>query len=215
MLNRGMFSSQRGDWKTPTGLIEDLTKEFGELYDVSDTHNGQFDAFRDEWPTPWYCNPPYGREIGRWTAEFAHHRKGIALLPARTDTKWFQEDILDKTSEIRFIRGRLKFDDGENSAPFPSMLAIFGTARGETYDGVRAEIEKAERAKQVKPLGGSRTTFKAKRGHFFKAKINGYQGYAQAPAVDLWDSSILFIQRNQVTLQVEYEGIEWFGVRHE
>ena len=46
------------------------------------------------------------------------------LLPARTDTKWFHEYIYHK-AEIRFIRGRLKFGNSKNSAPFPSMVAIF------------------------------------------------------------------------------------------
>ena len=46
------------------------------------------------------------------------------LIPARTDTRYFHEFILNR-SEIRFIRGRLKFGDGKNSAPFPSMLVIY------------------------------------------------------------------------------------------
>lgn len=46
------------------------------------------------------------------------------LLPARTDTKRFH-DFIYKKSEIRFIKGRLKFWGAKNSAPFPSMIAIF------------------------------------------------------------------------------------------
>lgn len=48
----------------------------------------------------------------------------VMLLPARTDTKWFHEYCYGK-AEIRFIKGRLKFGDGKNSAPFPSMLVIY------------------------------------------------------------------------------------------
>jgi hypothetical protein len=47
-----------------------------------------------------------------------------ALLPARTDTKWFREYILGK-AEIRFIKGRLKFGDSEHSAHFPSMTCVW------------------------------------------------------------------------------------------
>jgi len=73
-------------------------------------------------------NPPYGREIGKWV-EKAHYEakrgaKVICLLPARTDTRWFHDHILGK-AEVRFIKGRLKFGDGKNSAPFPSMLVIY------------------------------------------------------------------------------------------
>lgn len=51
------------------------------------------------------------------------------LIPARTDTRWFHDYIYHK-SEIRFIRGRLKFNDGKNPAPFPSMVVIFRTSQG-------------------------------------------------------------------------------------
>lgn len=50
------------------------------------------------------------------------------LLPARTDTKWFHEWVLPY-AEIYFIKGRLKFGDSKNSAPFPSMIVIFDHTR--------------------------------------------------------------------------------------
>lgn len=46
------------------------------------------------------------------------------LLPARTDTKWFHDFIYHK-AEIRFIKGRLKFGNSKNAAPFPSMVVVF------------------------------------------------------------------------------------------
>jgi site-specific DNA-methyltransferase (adenine-specific) len=54
-----------------------------------------------------------------------HGNLVVMLLPARTDTKWFHDYIYHK-AEIRFIRGRLKFGDSKNSAPFPSMVVIYG-----------------------------------------------------------------------------------------
>lgn len=48
----------------------------------------------------------------------------VMLLPARTDTKWFHDYCL-KYGEITFLRGRLKFGDSKNSAPFPSMIVVF------------------------------------------------------------------------------------------
>ena len=53
----------------------------------------------------------------------------VMLLPARTDTRWFHDYIYGK-AEVRFIRGRLKFGDSKNSAPFPSMVVIFGEKGG-------------------------------------------------------------------------------------
>lgn len=47
------------------------------------------------------------------------------LLPARTDTKWFHDHCYGK-AEIRFIKGRLKFEGATQPAPFPSMVVIWG-----------------------------------------------------------------------------------------
>lgn len=50
------------------------------------------------------------------------------LLPARTDTVTFHDYILGK-AEIRFIKGRLKFElervGQKDAAPFPSMIVIY------------------------------------------------------------------------------------------
>lgn len=46
------------------------------------------------------------------------------LIPARTDTKAFHKYIYGK-AEIRFIKGRLKFGDSKDNAPFPSMIVVF------------------------------------------------------------------------------------------
>ena len=76
-------------------------------------------------------NPPYGREIGKWVKKaYEESRKKntmvVALLPARTDTKWFHEYIYEMYGvKIEFLKGRLKFGNSKNSAPFPSMLIEF------------------------------------------------------------------------------------------
>ena len=86
-------------------------------------------GLEQEWnsETVW-CNPPYGREIGKWVHKcFIHAMYGntaVMLLPARTDTTWFHDWIYNKF-EIRFMRGRLKFGNAKNAAPFPSMIVIF------------------------------------------------------------------------------------------
>jgi site-specific DNA-methyltransferase (adenine-specific) len=50
--------------------------------------------------------------------------KVVCLLPARTDTARFLDYIYNK-AEVRFLRGRVKFGGGKNSAPFPSMIVVF------------------------------------------------------------------------------------------
>lgn len=49
----------------------------------------------------------------------------VMLIPARTDTRYFHEFIYHKAREIRFIKGRLKFGNQKNNAPFPSMVVVF------------------------------------------------------------------------------------------
>ena len=76
-----------------------------------------------------FCNPPYGREIGKWVEKAYQEAQKpntlvVMLLPARVDTKWFHDYCLK--GKVEFIRGRLKFGGCDNSAPFPSMVVVFG-----------------------------------------------------------------------------------------
>ncbi len=75
-----------------------------------------------------YVNPPYGKELPKWIEKgFEEWKKGktvVFLIPSRTDTRWWHEYCM-KATEIRFIKGRLKFDDQKNSAPFPSAIVVF------------------------------------------------------------------------------------------
>jgi len=48
----------------------------------------------------------------------------VALIPSRTDTKYWHYYVMN-AKEIRFVKGRLKFGDGRNSAPFPSAVVVF------------------------------------------------------------------------------------------
>lgn len=77
-----------------------------------------------------YMNPPYGREIGLWVEKARREAERgalvVGLLPARTDTAWFHEHVCRAATEIRFLKGRLKFEGAAASAPFPSMIAAWG-----------------------------------------------------------------------------------------
>lgn len=128
------------EWETPDSVYKPLEKEFGITFDVCATPSNkktqrffdkQANGLLKEWKNAGnvvWMNPPYGNEIAKWVRK-AHDeaKKGvttIALLPARTDTSWFQNYILDK-HEVRFLKGRIKFKDAKSSAPFPSMIVIF------------------------------------------------------------------------------------------
>ena len=138
-LNRGMFSSNTDVWETPQALFDRLNQEFHFNLDVCAIKENakcarffspEDDGLAQEWFGTCWMNPPYGKEIGKWVKkayEFAVDRGGgtvVCLLPARTDTKWWHDYCMNAT-EIRFVRGRLKFGNSKNSAPFPSAIVVF------------------------------------------------------------------------------------------
>lgn len=130
------FSSKTPEWATPPDFFNTLQKEFHFNLDPCATpENAKCAVFytreQDGLAQSWrgkriFCNPPYGREIGGWVRKCATGGGAItvALLPARTDTRWWHEHIQDK-AEVRFIKGRLKFGGHKNSAPFPSCVVIW------------------------------------------------------------------------------------------
>lgn len=126
-VNRGLFTSLRTDWKTPRALYQALDAEFHFDYDPCPV-KPKTDGLKGNWRSANFVNPPYGKEITKWIQKgYEENLKGktiVFLLPSRTDTAWWHDYIM-KADEIRFIRGRLKFDDQKNSAPFPSVIAVF------------------------------------------------------------------------------------------
>ena len=140
MNNELMFSSKTDLWSTPWDFFEKLNDEFHFTLDPCSTHENakcykhftlEEDGLLQDWGNEVvFCNPPYGRQIKDWVKKaYDESQKDnttvVMLIPARTDTIYFHEYIYHK-AEIRFIKGRLKFGDAKNSAPFPSMVVIFG-----------------------------------------------------------------------------------------
>jgi site-specific DNA-methyltransferase (adenine-specific) len=125
-FNKNLFSSSRLDWQTPKEVYESLNKEFNFDFDPC-PHNPCFDGLEVEWGNSTFVNPPYGREITAWVKkgieESERGKRVVFLVASRTDTKWWH-DLMAHAAEIRFIKGRLKFDNQKNSAPFPSAIVI-------------------------------------------------------------------------------------------
>jgi phage N-6-adenine-methyltransferase len=131
------FSSATGKWDTPQTVVDDLATIFDWDLDVCASRDNVCESYFNEsenallhqwgdWQLRW-MNPPYGREIGRWMEAARETDKGVTvcLVPARTDTRWWQNNIRF-ASQIVFIKGRLKFGNATNSAPFPSAFVVFG-----------------------------------------------------------------------------------------
>lgn len=141
-----MFASTTGNHGTPQDFFDQLHNEFYFDRDVAahylnakcpdhygEQEDGLFiNGLEEAWGEPGdtvYCNPPYGREITSWLDKALKEKaigvSSVFLLPARTDTKWFHEMVIPNAAEIRFIKGRLKFEGMDAGAPFPSIVVIF------------------------------------------------------------------------------------------
>jgi site-specific DNA-methyltransferase (adenine-specific) len=64
-LNRGLFTSLRGDWKTPRALYQALDAEFHFDYDPCPSKHIE-NGLETEWGNVNFLNPPYGKEITKW-----------------------------------------------------------------------------------------------------------------------------------------------------
>jgi site-specific DNA-methyltransferase (adenine-specific) len=127
MKVKGMFMSSTEHWATPRELYQELDAEFGFNDDPCPLHSTE-DGLSREWGSVTFVNPPYGRKITTWLRKaYEESRKGktiVCLLPSRTDTRWWHDYVM-RANQIRFLKGRLKFGNSKNSAPFPSVVAVF------------------------------------------------------------------------------------------
>ena len=127
-LNTSLFfSSLKQDGKTPIDLYEQLDQEFHFDFDPCPP-DADFNGLEIDWKKSNFVNPQYNEQklwVKKAYEESLKNKICVLLLPARTDTKIFHEIILPYARQIRFIKGRLKFQQYKNSAPFPSMIVIF------------------------------------------------------------------------------------------
>ena len=129
-----MFSSKTDLWATPQDLFDKYDAIYQFETDVCALPENakckrfftpEMDGLKQEWTGVCWCNPPYGRQIGKWVEKACKSFATVVmLLPAQTDTKWFHDYCLPY-GKIEFLRGRLKFGGCDNSAPFPSMIVVF------------------------------------------------------------------------------------------
>lgn len=131
---KGIFSKKSDEWETPFDLFEEYDSVFHFTLDPCCTHENakckkHYTAEENGLEQSWegevvWCNPPYSKCYEWCLKAFISGATVVMLLPARTDTRWFHEIVLPY-AEIRFIRGRLRFNNANQNAPFPSMIAIF------------------------------------------------------------------------------------------
>lgn len=153
-MQAALNSSVRMDWQTPDEVLDLVRKVNSITLDPCtsvDNPVGAYAFFTPQRPTTphaglfqgpdgllgmWadyeglvYVNPPYGREISKWVtkaiAEATYDAEIVMLVPARTDTKWFQT-ALGSANGLLLWRGRMTFKGAPAPAPFPSAVFYWG-----------------------------------------------------------------------------------------
>lgn len=160
MNNALMFGKATDEWETPQAFFDALDTEFSFALDVAATKEntkcasylGIDGLYEDGLTASWrdalrkvedgtrraacWMNPPYSQcraFIKKAALEaFYFGITTVALVPSRTDTRWWHEHIWDVSThnyrpgvEVRFVKGRLKFGNSQSSAPFPSVVVVF------------------------------------------------------------------------------------------
>lgn len=140
MKNRNLDNSD--SWATPKSLYDPLHAEFNFDFDPCPLELGEItpenDGLLKEWGRVNFVNPPYSRALKEAFVIKAiqESKKGkvcVMLLPVSTSTKLFHGVILPEKPEIRFLKGRVKFEGintfGEKVSNkcgmHDSMLVIF------------------------------------------------------------------------------------------
>lgn len=135
-IPRALKTSNSDEWPTPQWLFDLLDLEFGFTLDpccteesakcskfYTVTENGLLKNWAEETV---FMNPPYSHVSDWMQKAYGSAQDGatvVCLVPSRTDTKWWHKYAMK--GEIRFIRGRLKFGNATENAPFPSCVIVF------------------------------------------------------------------------------------------
>lgn len=133
------YSSQKMDWTTPKDFFDKLDAEFDFTLDAAASHENalcaryyteQENGLTQPWEGTVWVNPPYGRQIGKWIAKAAQSARDgatvVMLIPARTDTAAWHDHIFgNPQANVRFVRGRLRFGEATENAPFPCAVIVF------------------------------------------------------------------------------------------
>ena len=138
MVSKVMFSSKQRVWSTPQIFFDEQNAIHHFTLDVcAIKSNAKCEKFispkQDSLIQNWgqnicWMNPPYGRTITpKWVKKaWDSAQLGatvVCLLPSRTDTRWFHDYVIK--GEVTFVKGRLKFGESTDGAPFPSVLVVF------------------------------------------------------------------------------------------
>jgi hypothetical protein len=148
---RGMSQHERAkdggteQWLTPPALLSKLGEfdldpcsPVNRPWPTAKHHYTMYDnGLTKTWEGRVWLNPPYGAEAVRWMRRMKEHGNGIALIPARTETRMFFECVWPHASAILFVKGRIRFFTVEGrpasgAGPAPMVLISYGANNAAT-----------------------------------------------------------------------------------
>ena len=117
------------NYATPIKFYNKLNQEFKFDYDPC-PFKSEFNGLETEWNGNIYINPPYSGiepfiKKGIEELKKGNAKKCVYLIPIRSDTKYWHDLVMKYAKEIRFVKGRLNFNESKSPAPFPCVLVIF------------------------------------------------------------------------------------------
>jgi len=128
------YAPASSEWTTPQPLFDALDKIFHFTVDVAATadnakcaefYTAERDGLAQKWRGVVWCNPPYGRGLGRWVEKASKSRATVVmLLPAYTANAWWQDFVIPR-GEVILLRGRLQYGGIPFPAPFSSAIVVF------------------------------------------------------------------------------------------
>lgn len=133
-------------WQTPLSLFNRLNGDAHFLVDAAASEANHLvpkwygpgsslgeDALSiNKWLSPAFCNPPYGRGMGRWLDKFIEQAALgttiVALLPARVEARWWYEKVVQH-ADILFLVGRVPYIRPDRTKPsqpdHPSAVCLY------------------------------------------------------------------------------------------
>jgi len=137
-IEKNSFKSKSVEYSTPLEIVEPLIKEFNIELDVCATKENakcpwfftkEQDALQLAWTKNCWMNPPWSRDLKKWVIKaYEQSQKGVnvvCLLPVRTNTQWWHKYIIDTKSEVRFLKGEIKFNGMKRGLWMPCAIVIF------------------------------------------------------------------------------------------
>ena len=128
----------KDEWLTPPELINSLgefdldpSSPINRPWPTAKKHYTiEDDGLVQTWEGRVWMNPPYGNQIKVWMDKLSLHGNGIALVFARTETKWFHKYCWQRATGIFFFEGRIAFSHVNGLRGMPAMasscLVIYG-----------------------------------------------------------------------------------------